>query len=219
MEQPKKNHFEYKNVSIKWFGHDSFKISDSDSRKVIYIDPFNLNKYRGALEHADVVLITHSHYDHYDKKSIELISDNTTRIFVPKDVDGSLGIGIITTIEPEIDMDLGFVKIETVPAYNINKPFHPKSNNWVGYVISLGSTRIYHAGDTDLIPEMRNLGHIDIALLPVSGKYVMTAEEAADACKIIKPTIAIPMHYGSIIGTEKDAEKFSKLVKCKTIIM
>jgi len=214
-----KKDFEYKNVSIEWYGHDSFSITDKDSKKTVYIDPFNLNKHKGTLKSADVILITHSHYDHYDKKSIELISNYSTRIFVPKDVDGSLNLGIITTIEPEIDMDLGFVKIETVAAYNINKPFHPKANNWVGYIVVFGSTRIYHAGDTDLIPEMRNLGNIDIALLPVSGKYVMTATEAAEACNIIHPTIAIPMHYGSIIGSEKDAKIFKELSKFKTIIL
>ena len=106
-----------------------------------------------------------------------------------------------------------------MPAYNLNKQFHPKSNGWMGVVVTVSGKRIYHAGDTDNIPEMSNLKNIDIALLPVSGTYVMTAEEAADAANRIMPKMAVPMHYGSIIGTRADAERFRQLCKCKVEIL
>ncbi|NIA03732.1 MAG: MBL fold metallo-hydrolase [Nitrospiraceae bacterium] len=216
---PENNIFEYKNLIIEWIGHDSFKISDRENGKIIYTDPYQLSKYNRNLERADIILVTHSHYDHYDPESIKMIANDNTRIFVPKDYDGNLKVGKITLVEPEIDIVIENIRIETVPAYNINKPYHPRSKNWVGYIITINDVRIYHAGDTDLIPEMNRLGKIDIALLPVSGTYVMNAEEAAKACSIIKPKIAIPMHYGTIIGSREDAEKFKELAPCEVKIL
>ncbi|RLF54379.1 MAG: MBL fold metallo-hydrolase, partial [Thermoplasmata archaeon] len=101
------------------------------------------------------------------------------------------------------------VKIEAVPAYNTDKDFHPGKNGWLGFVVEIDGVRIYHAGDTDFIPEMKGID-VDIALLPVSGTYVMTAEQAVEAAKTIKPKVAIPMHYGAIVGGEKDASSFQK---------
>ena len=110
------------------------------------------------------------------------------------------------------------VKIEAVPAYNINKQFHPKSNNWVGYIFTLDGQRIYQAGDTDAIPEMKNV-KADVVLMPVGGTYTMTAQEAAEATNAINPKLAIPMHWGKIVGSANDAETFKKLVKCEVQIL
>ena len=207
------------NITLEWVAHDCFKIRDNSSGKIIYTDPYLVRQYNGELEHADVIVITHSHYDHFDKDSIKMLADSTTRIFIPYDIDKGFNTGIITRVKPYDTVDLGFLHIEAVPAYNIDKPFHPKSKNWLGYILTINNERIYHAGDTDVIPEMKNLGKIDIALLPVSGTYVMNPAEAAKACAIIKPKIAIPMHYGSGIGTNEDAERFKVLAECNVVIL
>lgn len=203
------------NVEIKWLGHSGFLIKNS---KTIYIDPYNI---KDGLEKADLVLITHGHYDHCSFEDIKKIVKEGTKIFVTADAQSKvarfsvpIGIGVVA---PGQKIDLGDVKIETVMAYNINKNFHPKEEEWVGYLIKIEDVVIYHAGDTDLIPEMNNLtGHNQpdkklVALLPVGGRYTMTAEEAAEAAKIIKPYLAIPMHFGSIVGSKDDAEEFVEL--------
>jgi L-ascorbate metabolism protein UlaG (beta-lactamase superfamily) len=197
----------YKNINIEWLGHDSFRIKYKN--KTIYIDPFKIN----TNETADIILITHSHYDHYSKEDIEKINHNST-IIGPNDIKRE-----ITKLLPGEKTQIDNITIEAFPSYNQDKPFHPKENNWLGFVININKTRIYHAGDTDLIPEMSNLKNIDIALLPVSGKYVMNAEEAAKAAKIINAEISIPMHYGEIIGNKEDAEKFKSLCPSKVIIL
>ena len=120
-------------------------------------------------------------------------------------------------IEPGQELEFGDVRVYAVPSYNIDKHFHPKDENWVGYVLKLNGVIIYHSGDTDLIPELKNLtgykqsGKEFVALLPVGGRFTMSAEEAAEAAKIIKPNLAIPMHYGSIVGDKTDAEEFKRL--------
>src|SRR3989338_4038147 len=160
--------------------------------KIIYFDPYQIE----LQEQADLILITHEHADHLSLKDIEKL----------------LKQGIT---------------IETIPAYNINKfrapnmPFHPKQDGRVGFIITVNGKRIYHAGDTDCIPEMQQLKNIDIALLPVSGTYVMTPEEAVQAVKIIKPKIAIPMHYAAVVGNDTDAEKFKILATpfCQILIL
>jgi len=187
--------------SINWFGHDAFCITGS---KKIYIDPFQLKKK----DRADIILITHTHYDHFSPDDIAMIMSTNTTIIGPHDTLDK--INHIKTMQPGDIIELHGVAIEAVPAYNIGKKFHPKSNNWLGYIISIDNTRIYHAGDTDHIPEMNKLSNIDIALLPVSGTYVMTAHEAAQAALDIQPKVAIPMHYGSIVGTVHDAEIFKR---------
>ena len=127
----------------------------------------------------------------------------------------------IDLVEPNQEVDLGTIKISTIPSYNVDKDFHPKMSNWVGYIIKMNGVMIYHAGDTDLIPEMQRLtGHQEknfIALLPIGGRFTMTAEEASEAAGIIKPSLAIPMHYGSIVGTEDDAKEFVELCKEKSV--
>ncbi len=143
-----------------------------------------------------------------------------TVIITTKDCAAKLS-GNIKVIQPGDKININGIEIEAVPAYNINKQFHPKSKGWVGYIFTVNNTVIYHAGDTDHIPEMKTLKNIDVALLPVSGTYVMTAEEAVQAALDIQPKIAIPMHYGSIIGTKDDAKTFADMLKgkIKTVIL
>jgi L-ascorbate metabolism protein UlaG (beta-lactamase superfamily) len=209
--------FEYKGVKISWLGHDCFKIKNN---KIIYIDPFNIKDE----EKADLIFVTHEHYDHCSLKDIKKISTSKTIVVAPESCKTQLSGMKIKFIKPGDKIVVDEIEVEAVPAYNINKfrapgeVFHPKEEEKVGYIINFSGVKIYHAGDTDLIQEMKNI-QVDIALLPVSGTYVMTAEEAAEATKIIKAEIAIPMHYGSIVGSEKDAEKFKKLAACKVEIL
>lgn len=191
---------------IQWLGHDCFKITND---KVIYTDPFELNKK----DKADIILITHSHYDHCSPEDVYKIQTPDTIIVATEDCKKNLS-GNIKIVKPGNKLDVKGIHIEAVPAYNINKKFHPKENNWVGYIFTIDEEKIYLAGDTDYIPEMKTF-KVDIALLPVSGTYVMTAEEAVKAALDIKPKIAIPMHYGSIVGSNSDAEKFAKELKGK----
>ena len=193
--------------NIKWLGHASILIEKDG--KSIYVDPWKLKSDKVK---AELILITHSHYDHLSVPDINKIATEKTTIIGPSDCLKEIGKGIKKSIAPGQEIDLGWVKIAGVPAYNINKQFHPKSNNWVGYVIKFADSSIYIAGDTDFIPEMKNI-KADIVMLPVGGTYTMTAEEAAKAVEAIKPKIAIPIHFGDIVGSKSDAEKFSSLVK------
>ena len=201
--------------NIHWLGHDSFRIDAGGV--VIYTDPFRIKKP----VRADLVLITHEHYDHCSPEDVEKIADEKTVILAPPDCAQKFSKGKVKIVKPGGKLDVMGVEIEVVPAYNINKKFHPKQNQWVGYIFTAGGKRIYMAGDTDHIPEMKEF-RADIALLPVSGTYVMTAEEAARAALDIRPEIAVPMHYGTIVGTEDDADRFAKKSlegKVKTAIL
>ncbi len=202
-------------VKLSYLGHAGFFISNG---KKIAIDPYNVSD---RLEKADLILITHSHYDHCSIKDIQKLAKKGTIIIVPADAQSK--ITRVQDVEMQIiesgdELSFGDIKISAVPAYNIGKEFHPKNEGWVGYVVKMDSVIIYHAGDSDKIPEISKLsgygkeGNKFIALLPVSGEYVMTAEEAAEVASLIKPSIAIPMHYGSgVAGTIDDAQRFVKL--------
>jgi L-ascorbate metabolism protein UlaG (beta-lactamase superfamily) len=197
--------------NIHWLGHDSFRI---DGDKIIYIDPWKLAK---SAPKADIILVTHSHYDHLSPSDIAFIQKETTDIVIPADAKSKLS-GRLHILTPGDRIELQGVSVEAVPAYNVDKQFHPKANKWLGYVVAIGGERIYHAGDTDFIPEMAKF-KCDIALLPVSGTYVMTAKEALKAVSAINPKIAIPMHYGDIVGSKADAEYFKKNAGCEVVIL
>ena len=195
-------------ITITWLGHDTTKIKGD---KVIYIDPFQL---KGG-ESADIVLITHEHYDHCSPEDVARIRKKDTVVIGTADVTAKYK-GETKTIKAGDSVTVHGITIQAVPAYNTNKKFHPRASGWVGYVVNMNGKRVYHAGDTDRIPEMESLKDIDAALVPVSGTYVMTAEEAAEAVNRMKPKVAVPIHYGSIVGTKADAERFKNLVKAQT---
>lgn len=197
--------FEYQGLKIEWLGHASVKVRN---RKVVYFDPYQI----AAKEKADFILITHEHFDHFSMEDIRKIAKQSTVIFASDQCEIT-GEWQVFHLRPGEKKSLEGMIVEAVPAYNINKHFHPKSEEKLGYVATIEGKRIYHAGDTDLVPEMSSLEQIDIAFLPVGGTYTMNAEEAAKAAELIKPKVAVPIHYGSIVGSKKDAEKFKSLVK------
>ncbi len=192
--------------NIIWLGHASFKIINE---KVVYIDPWKIKEKERGL--AELILITHEHYDHCSPEDIAKLCKSDTQVVAPGDCVSKIS-GQATAIKPGDILTIKGITLEAVPAYNLKKPYHPKANGWVGYIITIGKERIYHAGDTDLIPEMERI-KADIALLPCGGTYTMDAIEAAQAANKIKPKLAIPMHYGSIIGTEKDVQRFKENVR------
>ena len=198
--------------NIQWLGHDSFLITAGNI--LIYIDPWKLPE--GSLK-ADIILVTHDHYDHCSPSDIAALQKDDTEIICCPDSKNKLS-GKIHTIGPGDTLTVKGIGISAVPAYNVNKKFHPQAKNWVGYIVNIGSVKIYHAGDTDFIPEMKDFS-CDIALLPVSGTYVMTAKEAVEAAKAIGAKVNIPMHYADIVGSEADAEYFKKHAPWKVIIL
>jgi len=195
---------------IHWLGHDTFKIT---GEKVIYTDPFKI-KDSGEEGRADIILITHEHHDHCSPEDIKKIHGPDTMIVTTPSCAEKLSGNVKIAKRGDV-MNIGGIRIEAVPAYNIDKKFHPKDKDGVGYIFTIRGQRIYLAGDTDYIPEMKTFKNVGIALLPVSGTYVMTAEEAVKAALDIKPDIAIPMHYGKIIGTRMNAEKFAEGLRKK----
>ncbi|MCB0201488.1 MAG: MBL fold metallo-hydrolase [Anaerolineae bacterium] len=196
---------------LHWLGHDSFRI---DADVTIYIDPWKLAKDSPP---ADLILITHEHHDHFSKEDIEQIRRRDTQVITTPTVAQGLN-GSVREVQPGDQVELGAVIIDVLPAYNIEKRFHPRSAGHVGYVITIDGLRIYHAGDTDAIPEMVGLAP-DIVLLPVSGTYVMNPDEALEAIRLLEPKLVVPMHYGDIVGTLADAERLRSMSDVPVVIL
>jgi len=191
---------------INWLGHDGFRI---DASKTIYIDPYQISEG----PEADLILITHEHFDHCSPEDVAKIQHSGSVIVTEKDSASKLS-GDVRVVSVGESLSIDNIQIEAVPAYNTNKDFHPKNKGWLGFIVDIDGVKVYHAGDTDFIPEMNDF-NTDIALLPVSGTYVMTADEAVEAALAINPKIAIPMHYGAIVGGGGDATKFKDALEGK----
>ena len=190
---------------IHWLGHASFRIS---AQITIYIDPW---KIASKAVTADIILISHGHFDHLSRKDIDRISGPKTTLIVPKSCESTLNRECRTMAPGEV-LELKGISIEAIRSYNTTKAFHPQSNDWLGYLIRLEEETIYYAGDCDLIPEMSEIS-ADTALLPVGGTYTMNAQEAVEAAKRVGAKRAIPMHWGDVVGSREDAEHFVELAK------
>ena len=196
--------------NIEVLYHSCIKIN---KEKIIYIDPYHIDK---NYNDADIIFITHDHYDHYSEEDIDKVINENTTIIIPEELLTKLlrkGINknAIITVEPNEKYVVQGIKFETIPAYNTNKPFHPKENNWLGYIIEIKGVRYYIAGDTDITEENKKV-KCDVAFVPVGGTYTMDFKEAAQLINIIKPKFAIPVHYGSVVGSKQDATDFIKLL-------
>ncbi len=192
--------------NIEVLCHSSIRMNKG---KIIYVDPFHIEE---NYQDADIILITHSHYDHFSEEDIEKVRKADTKIYVTEDyVENARQLGFsenkIIGVKPYQTYYEGDIEINTVPAYNVNKQFHPKENNWVGYILKIDGISYYIAGDTDITEENKKI-KCDVAFVPVGGTYTMTAKEAAELVNIIKPKVAIPIHYGDIVGTKEDAITF-----------
>jgi L-ascorbate metabolism protein UlaG (beta-lactamase superfamily) len=203
---------------VHWLGHDSFRI---DGSSILYIDPWKLPP---GQPDADVVLVTHDHYDHFSPSDIGKIAGPGTIVVGPPCVTDQLRGHEASAIEPRQTLTAATASVTAVPAYNIDKfksagvVYHPRSAGHVGYIVEMDGLRIYHAGDTDAIPEMDAID-VDIALLPVGGTYTCTADEAAKACTRLKAKVVVPMHFGDIVGAEGDAQRFARLCAIPVTIL
>ena len=191
--------------------------------KIIYIDPYSLTSNAND---ADLIFITHDHYDHFSIEDIKKVEKSNTIFIIPESMlENAIKSGIkenrIIKIKPNQNYKYENLKIETIPAYNVNKKFHPKENNWVGYLIEYNNVVYYIAGDTDITNENKKV-KCDIAFVPIGGTYTMNYKEAAKLINEIKPKFVVPIHYGKIVGTKQDALNFEKLlnedIKCKIMI-
>lgn len=187
--------------NLTWLRHAAF-VYDGSQR--VYFDLWEVDER----EPADVILVSHPHHDHLDPASIAKVRADHTVIVAPAECTAKIG-GSVRALKPGQELALPGLTIRAVPAYNLHKSFHPRSNDWVGYIVAMDGKRIYHAGDTDHVPEMADI-ECDIALLPVGGTYTMTAEEASQAVAVIKPKVVVPMHYGYVVGSREDGEVFRR---------
>lgn len=195
---------------IEIFSQSSIKISRD---KIIYFDPYLIDK---NYNDADIIFITHSHYDHFSPSSIEKVMKDDTMLVVPTDLkDKTLSLGVhldnIILVSPNNNYSVCGISFSTLPAYNINKPYHPRSNNWISYLINISSYVYYIAGDTDATNEAKEV-KCDVSFVPVGGTYTMNYKEAVKLINIIKPKYAIPIHYKTVVGTDEDAKNFVSLL-------
>ena len=203
-------------AGLHWLGHDSFRI---EGPPVIYLDPWKLG---GEPPTADLILISHDHFDHCSPEDVEKVRGTDTVVLANESAAGT--IPGARMMRPGAKTEAAGVTVEAVHAYNTNKfrapgqPFHPRSKGHVGWVVTLGGVRLYFAGDTDCIPEMAHIA-CDVALLPVSGTYVMTVDEAVLAADTLKAQVVVPMHYGSGIGTDEDGDRFARAYSGRAAVL
>lgn len=204
---------------VEWLGHAGFRIKTRAG--IVYIDPYRVDE---AAPTADLILITHDHFDHFSRDDVLRLAGRRTTAIGPATVTEQLK-GRTVSVAPGETLELDELEVTALPAYNTNKldssgkPFHPRDAGWLGFVLRDGGRRIYHSGDTDVIPEMDRAAGVDVALLPVSGTYVMSPLEAAEAARRIDPAVAVPMHWGTVIGTEADAREFAEEAKSNTEVV
>ena len=195
--------------------HSSIKFSKG---LIIYFDPYKIDR---DYHDADIIFITHDHYDHYSPLDIKKVIKDDTIIVAPQDIGEKLSTNNVIGVVPNKNYEVLNIKFKTIPAYNVNKNFHPKENNWVGYLLEYNNIKYYIAGDTDITKENQDIV-CDVAFLPIGGVYTMDYQEAAKLINKIKPRIAVPIHYGLIVGNKDDGIKFSKLlnnnIECKIFI-
>ena len=195
--------------------HSSIKFSKG---LIIYFDPYKIDR---DYHDADIIFITHDHYDHYSPLDIKKVIKDDTIIVAPQDIGEKLSTNNIIGVVPNKNYEVLNIKFKTIPAYNVNKNFHPKENNWVGYLLEYNNIKYYIAGDTDITKENQNIV-CDVAFVPIGGVYTIDYQEAAKLINKIKPRIAVPIHYGLIVGNKDDGIKFSKLlnnnIECKIFI-
>ena len=199
-------------IEIQWIHHASFRIAAPGA--VLYIDPWKLQT---TPHDADVVFVSHSHYDHCSPADIEKVSKGDTTIVAPGETVEKLSSA--TPIAPGERISVEQITIEAVPAYNVGKPFHPRDNGWCGAVFTIDAKRIYYAGDTDLVGEMSDLREVDVALVPVGGTYTLDPAEAGAACGQIGCKAAIPYHWGDIVGSAEDAQAFAEAAPCEVHLL
>jgi L-ascorbate metabolism protein UlaG (beta-lactamase superfamily) len=203
---------------VEWLGHAGFRIKTRAG--IVYIDPYRVEDAAPA----DLILITHDHFDHFSRDDVLRLAGRRTTAIGPATVTEQLR-GRTVAIRPGETVEVDELEVEALPAYNTNKldssgkPFHSREAGWLGFVLRDGARRIYHSGDTDVIPEMDQAAGVDVALLPVSGTYVMSPLEAAEAARRIDPAVAVPMHWGTVIGSEADAQAFAKAAPVEVEIL
>mgnify|MGYP001559742752 CR=1 FL=1 len=209
--------------TLSWFGHASFSIENKIGKKFYFVDPFDIKRLPN--DKADAIFITHAHYDHWSPSDIRKLIKNDTVVVATKGCENlNLPSNAFMIVGPDRILTVAGIRVKTVPAYNI-KPdrlsYHPKENKWVGYIFEVGEARIYHAGDTDFIPEMKDMTDIDVAMLPIGGTYTMDVKEAIQAANTIKAEVTIPMHYRRLLGDKAKAveEEFKSGVKGKVVVM
>ena len=188
--------------------HSSIRIEGS---RIIYFDPF---KVKEKYNDADIIFITHEHFDHYSPEDINKVIKEGTIIVAPNTMISKINYDKVISVEPQKEYEVDGLNFSTIWSYNVNKKFHPKENCWVGYIVELDGTKYYIAGDTDITEEAKNV-KCDVALLPCGGTYTMDTKEASELANIIKPQIAVPTHYGEVSGSKEDGKEFVSLLDAR----
>ncbi len=199
--------------NLHWLGHASFYVRSAQGT-VVYFDPYKL---KAGLPQADLILVTHDHFDHCSPEDINRVAKPGTVVVAPAAAAAKIA-GSVRILSAGMSLRVADVSVAAVPAYNTDKKFHPRAAGYIGYVATVDGVAIYHAGDTDHIPEMGSV-KADVALLPVGGTYTMDAAQAAAAADAIRPQVAVPMHYGEVVGSDQDAKEFQRLCKAEVRIL